>query len=454
MAAGSACPGVPTRGSNSSIPSRSSPTSATSASLARAGTLIEGLVGVRAVQGITIAPPVEPPPDLVLEHPPEHAAAARGDGVIGEAAAAGLGGDPVTVFPTAPIHGGPTSGFLIAEATERLAQAEAEVQAAAAPVATRPEIEIAIPAVVRIVHGRNFSLADIADADFSRLGMTLAGAPDDIFERRLLAVEADAAAPTGFRLVPRDTADRITAWAPTMPAGRFRAVLREAILALDEVPEDRASVGAVTRLVDALVTGAGGEAAEPRLGLFVNTAIGGARAIIRTAYRAAPTQIDERVEDRAFAPLRMNTRPIEANRYHEFTRRAAYAGFVKSLFVLDWFDSSKERDLANLIDGSESVAVWSRIQRGEYVIEWDGGRYSPDFYVRASDGVNWLLEVKADRDLDDPLVVAKRAAAERWGRRVTDDGGHGAWRYLLVSESAIRNAHGSWGVLLAQAAAA
>jgi type III restriction enzyme len=68
--------------------------------------------------------------------------------------------------------------------------------------------------------------------------------------------------------------------------------------------------------------------------------------------------------------------------------------------------------------------------------------------------VNCLLEVKADRDLDDPLVVAKRVAAERWARRVTDEGGHGTWRYLVVSESAIRNAHGSWGVILAQAAAA
>jgi hypothetical protein len=87
------------------------------------------------------------------------------------------------------------------------------------------------------------------------------------------------------------------------------------------------------------------------------------------------------------------------------------------------------------------------------VIEWDGGRYSPDFYVRTTDDVNWLLEVKADRDLDDPLVVAKRAATERWARRVSDEGGHGTWRYLLVSESAIRNAHGSWGVLLAQAGA-
>jgi type III restriction enzyme len=424
--------------------------------LARAGTLIEGLVGVRAVQGITIEVPVVSPEagDLVLAHPTRGAGAVTPvDEIAGGVAAAAVGDAPVA-FPTHPIaDDGPAPGFLVAEATERVAQAEAEVQAAAAPVATRPEIQIQIPAVVRFVHGRNFSLADIPDADFTRLGTTLAAAPDEIFERRLLAVEADAAAPTGFRLVPRETADRITAWAPTMPAGRFRTVLREAILAFDEVPEDRASIGAVTRLVDALVAGAGGEAAEPRLGLFVNTAIAGARAIIRTAYRAAPAQIDEHVEDRPFAPLRMNTRPIEANRFGEFTRRAAYAGFVKSLFVLDWFDSGKERDLANLIDGSDAVVVWTRIQRGEHVIEWDGGRYSPDFYVRASDDVNWLLEVKADRDLDDPLVIAKRAAAERWARGVSDEGGHGTWRYLLVSESAIRNAHGSWGVLLAQAAA-
>ncbi|HEY3547521.1 MAG TPA: DEAD/DEAH box helicase family protein [Propionicimonas sp.] len=417
--------------------------------LARAGTLIEGLVGVRAVQGIDVTTPVTPAPfeALVLDTQEE------GEVAAGVAAAA-VGSVPVATWPVAPITDtGAAPGFLVAAAEDRVVQAAAEVAAVAQPVAPREGVVIEIPAVVRVIHGRNFALADIADEDFTRLGTTLAAQPDEVFERRLLAVEADATAPTGYRLVPRETTDRITAWAPVMPAGRFRTVVREAILAFDEVPQDRASIGAVTRLVDALVRGAGAEAAEPRLGLFVNTAIDGARAIIRATYRAAPARIDERIEARVFAPLRLNTRPIDANRFGEFTRRAAYSGFGKSQFELDWFDSSKERDLANVLDGAEAITAWTRIQRGEHVIEWDGGRYSPDFYARHAAGGNWLLEVKADRDLDDVLVVAKRAAAERWARRVSDEGTFGTWRYVLVSETAIHNAHGSWGVLLAQAGA-
>lgn len=84
--------------------------------------------------------------------------------------------------------------------------------------------------------------------------------------------------------------------------------------------------------------------------------------------------------------------------------------------------------------------------------EWDGGRYSPDFYARA-DNTHWLIEVKSDKEMTSPDVVAKRAAAERWARRVTDEGGHEQWRYLLVSESALRSAKGTWAVLLAQALA-
>jgi len=46
---------------------------------------------------------------------------------------------------------------------------------------------------------------------------------------------------------------------------------------------------------------------------------------------------------------------------------------------------------------------------------------SPDFGARTTSG-SYLFEVKADRDLELENVQAKKAAAERWARRVTDEG--------------------------------
>ncbi len=119
----------------------------------------------------------------------------------------------------------------------------------------------------------------------------------------------------------------------------------------------------------------------------------------------------------------------------------AYAGWAKSLHPLNWFDSNPERAIALLADDKNSgVAVWARIQRGEVVVRWEGGRYSPDLYAIDVTGRHWLIEIKADRDLDRPEVQAKKAAAERWARYVTDNGDHGTWAYILMPQSAAEDA--------------
>lgn len=48
--------------------------------------------------------------------------------------------------------------------------------------------------------------------------------------------------------------------------------------------------------------------------------------------------------------------------------------------------------------------------------------YNPDFLVRESDGVTWIIEVKSDRDLESADVQEKKKAAERWARRVNASG--------------------------------
>lgn len=161
------------------------------------------------------------------------------------------------------------------------------------------------------------------------------------------------------------------------------------------------------------------------------------RISIRTHQRQAPTEVADSWTTETFAPIRLNVRPEEPNRYGPFSRKVAYRGWTRSLHPLNWFDSEPERAFANLVDDEDTVEVWSRILRGELTVPWDGGRYHPDFYVRAG-GTHYLVEVKADNALGDPEVRAKRDAARAWARKVSDEGAHGAWRYLLVGEGAVK----------------
>ena len=55
-----------------------------------------------------------------------------------------------------------------------------------------------------------------------------------------------------------------------------------------------------------------------------------------------------------------------------------------------------------------------------------------------------------DKEMSSTDVAGKREAARRWANHVSADKKVGArWRYLLVSESDVRTAKGSWQSLKA-----
>jgi type III restriction enzyme len=86
----------------------------------------------------------------------------------------------------------------------------------------------------------------------------------------------------------------------------------------------------------------------------------------------------------------------------------------------------------------------------ELPILWNsaGQEYNPDFIVIEADRTHWVMEVKMDREMESEDVKGKRDAARRWANYVTaDDRVEDAWRYLLVSESDVDTAKGSWGAL-------
>jgi type III restriction enzyme len=399
--------------------------------LAQAGILLEGLVPDRTVV-IPVPSPV-PTPGM----------AAPGDGSVAVTTTE-LGADEVevtaAVATTVPGTGDPetiTPTVVIASVEQRTADAQAQAAAVAQPVKARTDVKVNIPKLIRTITARNFNLSSVPDAPFTALGKGLAGGAGTSFERKLLIVVEDDTAPTGYRLVPTDAASTIAASTPELPFGGAAQAIKQAILGFDFVPTDKAALNAAKRFADAVVAGAGGEQA---LASYVNAASHACHQILRKAWHASPPVITTVINDAPFNPARVNARTVEPNRYGKFSRKVAYSGWGRCLYPLNWFDSTPERTFANVVDSDDQVAVWTRIQRGEMTVEWNEGRYTPDFYVRAAQGTHYLVEVKADKDVDTALVQAKKQAAEDWARYVTDAGDYGTWSYLLVTEKVLTTA--------------
>jgi type III restriction enzyme len=123
--------------------------------------------------------------------------------------------------------------------------------------------------------------------------------------------------------------------------------------------------------------------------------------------------------------------------------------YKKSLYTQDWFDSSTERDAANILDGSMEVEYWLRLQRGDLPILWAGERdYNPDFIVVEGSGPHYVLEIKMDKERPSLDVKGKREAARRWANHVNKSAKVKAkWSYLLAFEEDVKQAAGSWAAL-------
>jgi adenine-specific DNA-methyltransferase len=136
----------------------------------------------------------------------------------------------------------------------------------------------------------------------------------------------------------------------------------------------------------------------------------------------------------------------------KFSTNVSYDGWTKSIDPTVSFDAkSTEFRIARLCEDTPSVARWLRLNgRSAYIEMENGMKYYPDFIVVDVHDTHWLVETKADRDIDRLEVRAKRAAAEEWATFVRDHGEFGVWRSLFVTASAIEQAL-SWDELVARA---
>ena len=317
--------------------------------------------------------------------------------------------------------------------------------------------DIEVPRLVATTVQSRFSLADITDFEqFAALGRRLHDNPDGELRRTLISarVVEDPGGIKRTELVTTEAVDTVRAGARLFALDDLRERLATAILSSPMVPArptDAKERSAVNRLLDAFLEGLDGNAAE-LLSAYLDRATARLVQTVNEEARkfASKPTFGADVTLAPLRPKRTNTRPVSADRYGAFKKSLAYEGWAKSVYAVEWFDSSPERTLANIVDGDGQVEAWLRLHLHELPILWsaEGRQYNADFIVVEKDGRHWVVEVKSDRDIKSADVQAKRQAAKRWVNNVNIDPKVSVeWGYLLASESDIKAAKGSWSAL-------
>ncbi|MEX1164772.1 MAG: DEAD/DEAH box helicase family protein [Nitriliruptor sp.] len=382
---------------------------------------------------------------------------------VGSASAEALGG-----------HGEPSTAgrsplqLTVETIEDRRREVDEDADAVAATMLPRTDLgQLRLPVVTTTRIRSTYQLVDVAPGlrpRFVELGRRYAADPEDALRRTAVEARVEVGADGIARTVvtTRAAEDRILASTEEVSVGEVRHRLERAILHSSVAtgrPSDRHPA---SLLAEAVLDGAGDDA--PVLGRYLDQVTGAVVAELgRAVTDSGPhlaTEVD--VQLRTVGGPRPRHDVVLDRSHGDFQRRAGYRGWRRSLYDEVAFDSSTERDAALLFDDAPEVEAWLRLRVGDLSVDWTGeGRdrtYHPDFLVAEATGDRhgrvvrrcFVVEVKADRDLDAADVVAKHEAAVRWSARVNADGAAtpDEWHVLLVGESAVRDARGSWPQLL------
>jgi type III restriction enzyme len=121
--------------------------------------------------------------------------------------------------------------------------------------------------------------------------------------------------------------------------------------------------------------------------------------------------------------------------------RYVFGGFQRCLYPVQKFDSDAERILSIILD--RDTMKWFRPAKGQFQIFYKQGgempEYQPDF-VAETDATIYMLEPKRRSEIEDVVVLAKKAAAEEWCTNATafnlDNGGK-PWVYVLIPHDVV-----------------
>lgn len=363
---------------------------------------------------------------------------------------------PIAISPDGSAHA-PTGGAaspVMAALGEHAARGEEELARLEQELVPRPGIApLRVPVLRMSTPTVDFSLADITDArPFRELGERLRSDPVGELRRVKLSART-VTGPDGLRETQMATAeavDVVVSRGALIPLEDALRDLRARVLASAPVVSRAAEAKALGPLVEAFIEGLGEDADAVLSGYLDRVAAGFIELIVaeQRRYVGRPSY-KEVVEVKELATTRVVRAQTTTDRFGAFKRGAGYE-YAKSSYAQDWFDSSPERDVANILDGAKEIGHWLRLQTGDLPILWNGfgGRYNPDFIAVDTKDVHWIVEVKRDSETRSQDVRGKRDAALRWANYVNKDKLVAeTWRYLLVSESNVKTAKGSWPAL-------
>ena len=118
-----------------------------------------------------------------------------------------------------------------------------------------------------------------------------------------------------------------------------------------------------------------------------------------------------------------------------------FGGFKRACHNLYKFDSKAEKDLASILEADKAVKKWLRPARSQFRIYFahNSKRYEPDFVVETAD-VIYMIEVKAEKDMENPEVQEKADAGKMFCESASDfNSKHKGkkWEYVLVPHNVI-----------------
>ncbi|MFN2470574.1 MAG: DEAD/DEAH box helicase family protein [Gaiellaceae bacterium] len=331
------------------------------------------------------------------------------------------------------------------------AQDEAEkMQLELLPDAKYPTVKLPHFAIGNVES--SFSLADLTELDaFRKLGERFASDPGRELRRERLSATV-VTGPDGLlttKLVTGQAVDRIEPSLLPVSLDESRKELLRRIFAAEIVVQRPKERNAAKPIIEAFVEGLG-DNAELVLGGYLDRAAASLLRKIVEQQRNTDSKprYDKIVGFIPFGPVRQGRAETSSDRTGKFKKGVGYEGWKKSLYAQVWFDSDTERAVATILDDSDEIEYWARLHQNDLSITWEGGSYNPDFIAVEKDGTHWVVEPKMEKEMASASVKGKKEAARRWASHVSsDEKAESKWQYLLLSESDIKAAKGSWPAL-------
>ena len=371
---------------------------------------------------------------------------------------------PGTLFGTSISQGDPS--FALSTLEARLASGLEETSNLVTTLEPRAlgkvQVPLFLPKLTKSIERPKFSLTQINATEVEALGRTFAQDPGSRLTRKGIEAVRDEVSGS-VTLDFRDETDVVAATSEFLPFDLIETDLASNILNSNGVEASLVEENGAVAIARSFLRGAGitpktswrpehGKLATAKLVEWIGNlqATITPREVISVTLTPWP-EPPERFERKVPADRHLITKSSL------FERGYPYKGWNKSIYSIVTFDAfSTEFRLAEIFEKSADVEAWLRIEDDVPLqIEYKQGSlsrlYRPDLVVIDMEGDFWMVEGKADKDLTDPNVLAKREAAHAWVASVNSAANiNQKWGYLLASETVIGGAS-SWAELKAGA---